>query len=227
MENFEITDLKINKQIQFINDKMFLVGKVIKIIDKFLGVKISNLQDNFKIFSVNEIVKFFIVFEEEAYWCNSKVIGCKSDDCSQLMILEPPKVINRIERRKSPRIPAILDIEYCFLPDNIGEIGKVTQGHQRIKKKTFTIDISRGGIALITYEKIEIGKLLFLSFNIRENIICICSVVRSEANQMGTNFKTALKFVDMDVKHQNIINEYINKKRNLNNNSNMEPKYLN
>lgn len=216
MENFKIMDLKVNKQIQFMNDKMFYVGKIIKKWDKFIGITISNLQDNFKIFNVNEIVNFFVVFEEEAYWCNSTVIGCKSDDYSQLMILEQPKVINRIERRKSPRIPAILDIEYCFLPNNIDELDKVTQGYQRVKKKTFTIDISRGGIALITYEKIESGKLLFLSFKIKENIVSVCSVVRSEVNQGGTTFKTAIKFVDIDVNHRNIINEYVNKKKKAN-----------
>ncbi|KZL90877.1 flagellar brake protein [Clostridium magnum] len=212
MENFKIIDLKVNKQIQFMNDKMFFVGKIIKIEDKFLGVMISSAQDYVKIFNANEIANFFIVFEEEAYWCNSTVIGYRTDDYSQLLILEQPKVINRIDRRKSPRIPAILDIEYCFLPDNIGELTKVTQGYQRMKKKTFTIDISRGGIALITYEKIQKGKLLFLSFKIKENIVSVCSVVRSEANEGNRNFKTALKFVDIDVNHENIINEYINEK---------------
>lgn len=49
----------------------------------------------------------------------------------------------------------------------------------------------------------------------KENIVSVCSVVRSEANQGDTNFKIALKFVDIDVNHQNIINEYVNKKRNL------------
>lgn len=215
MENFKTMDLKINKQIQFMHDKVFFSGKVVKKWDRFLGIMISNLQDNLKIFNINEIANFFIVFEEEAYWCNSTVIGHKSDDYSQLMILEQPKVINKIERRNSPRISAILDIEYCFLPDNIYELSKVTQGYQRIKKKTFSVDISTGGIALITYEKIEKGKLLFLSFKMKENIISVCSVVRSEVNQGDTNFKTVLKFVDIDVNNRNIINEYVNKKRNL------------
>ena len=226
MKNFKINNLKINKQIQFMNDKMFFGGKIIKVEDKFLGVTI-NLHDNFKIFNVNEIANFFIVFEEEAYWCNSTVIGCKLNDYSQLIILEQPKVINKIERRKSPRIPTILDVEYCFLPDNIDGLGKVTQGYQRMKKKTFSIDISVGGIALITYEKIESGKLVFLSFKIKENIVAVCSVVRSESNERDGNFKTALKFVDIDVNHQNFINEYINKKRNPIDNLNKEKRYLN
>ncbi|NOW90698.1 hypothetical protein BCD91_002721 [Clostridium beijerinckii] len=107
MNDFQIMDLKMDKEIHFMNDKIFFLGKIIKKWDKFIGVMISNLQNNLKIFSVSEIASFFIVFEEEAYWCNSRVIGCKSDDYSQLMILEEPKVINRIERRKSPRIRAI------------------------------------------------------------------------------------------------------------------------
>ncbi|MFL0198397.1 flagellar brake protein [Clostridium sp. WILCCON 0269] len=216
MENFKINDLRVNKQIQFMNDKLFLVGKIIKVEDKFLGVMVSNLQDNFKIFNVNEIANFFVVFEEEAYWCNSTVIGCRSGDYFQLIILKQPKVINKIERRKSPRIPAILDIEYCFLPDNIGELSKVTQKYKRMKKKTFTIDISIGGIALITYEKIEKGKLLFLSFKIKENIGLVCSVARSEASEGNANFKTALKFVDINVNHRNIIDRYISERMQSN-----------
>ncbi|OVE69025.1 hypothetical protein CCS79_08855 [Clostridium diolis] len=216
MNDFQIMDLKMDKEIHFMNDKIFFSGKIIKKWDKFIGVMISNLQNNLKIFSVSEIASFFIVFEEEAYWCNSRVIGCKSDDYSQLMILEEPKVINRIERRKSPRIRAILDVEYFFLPDKIEELDKVTQGHQRMKKKTFTVDISAGGLALITYEKIESGKLLFLSFKIKENISSVCSVVRSESNEGDTNFKTALKFIDIDVNHRKIINEYVNEKMKYN-----------
>lgn len=216
MESFKITDLKINKQIQFINNKLFFTGKVIKIDDKFLVVTISNLQDNFKIFHVNAIVNFFIVFITNAYWCNSRVIGCKADDYSQLLVLERPKIINKIERRKSPRIPTILDIQYSFLSDNIDRLSKVTQIYQLTKKKTFTIDISLGGIAIITYEKIKSGKLVFVSFKIKKNILSVCSVIRTEDNKKGTNFKTALKFIDIDIDDQNIINEYINEKMKIN-----------
>lgn len=216
MENFKITDLKTNKQIQFMNNKVFFIGKIIKIEEKFLVVSISNLQDNFIIFNVNAVANFFIVFNNNAYWCNSIVIGCKAGDYSQLVILERPKIINKIERRNWPRVPAILDIEYCILPNNINKLSKVTQMCQRMKKKTFTIDISVGGIAIITYEKIESGKLIFLSFKIKENIVSICSVIRTEANERNANFKTALEFLDIDVNHRNIINEYIGEKMKSN-----------
>ncbi|NRT80586.1 PilZ domain-containing protein [Clostridium beijerinckii] len=85
-----------------------------------------------------------------------------------------------------------------------------------MKKKTFTVDISAGGLALITYEKIESGRLLFLSFKIKENISSVCSVFRSEFDEGDTNFKTALKFIDIDVNHRKIINEYVNEKMKYN-----------
>jgi c-di-GMP-binding flagellar brake protein YcgR len=215
MEILNITDLDVNKQIQFMNGKMFFMGKIVKTENGFLAVKISNKQHNVKIFNTNEITNFFIVLHEEAYWCMSIVIGCSTDGYSQLLILEQPKIINKIERRKCPRLPTVLDIEYCLLPDAISELSQVNQLYQRMKKKTFTIDISVGGVALITYEKFEPGNLLFLSFEVKENISSVCSVARSEVSEGTLNFKTALKFIDIDINHQNIINDYINKKMNL------------
>ena len=212
MDELKIIGLEINKPIQFVNNKKFFEGKIIKLQDKFIGVMISTFQDNVKIFNINEIVNFFIVFEEAAYWCNSSVIGCKAEDYAQLVLLDHPKVINKIERRRSPRVSIVVDIEYCFLPDGVDKKSKVTQGHLRGKRKTFTIDISGGGIAIITYEKIESGSLIFLSFNIKENITTVCSVVRSEEYDGNRNFKTALKFIDIDVSHWNIIMEYVNEK---------------
>lgn len=210
MESFSLTELEINKKIQFINNKTFFEGTIVKLYEKCFGVQVSTEQPNIKIINANQVVDFLIVYDEEAYWCKARVLGCKAEDKGQLVLLNQPEIINRIERRRYKRLQTLMDIEYLILPDGVSTIHDISPILLRQMKKTFTLDISGGGVALVTYQKIEEGKLILISFELEERMMLLCEVVRSEKNEKNDNYKTALKFKDMDDEKRQEIIDYVN-----------------
>lgn len=200
--------LEINKKLQFINNRInFYEGTIVKLYEKCLGVQIPTEQPNFKIIEAADDVDFFLVYDETAYWCKSKVLGCKVEDKNQIILLGEPEVVNKIERRQYKRLQTIMDIEYLLLPEGINGIQDISPILLKQMRKTFTIDISGGGVSLITYQQLEEEKNVLLSFQLEdEKMIILSEVVRSLRNEKNDNYKTALKFKDIaDEKRQGII----------------------
>jgi c-di-GMP-binding flagellar brake protein YcgR len=210
MEKFGLNELEINKEIQFINNKTFYEGAIVKLYEKCMGVQIPTEQPNFKIINENQSVDFLVVYDDAAYWCKSKVLGCKAEDKGQLVLLDQPEIINRIERRQYKRLQALMDAEYLLLPDGVNSIHDISPILFRQMKKTFTLDISGGGVAIVTYQKIEEGKSVLTSFVLDERMAILCEVVRSEKNEKNDNYKTALKFKDIDEERRQDIIDYVN-----------------
>ena len=87
-------------------------------------------------------------------------------------------------------------------------ISKVESIWLKKMKRSFTVDISAGGISLITYEKQTKEKQAVVSFNLNgEKILALCNVVRIE--EISKNKKTAMKYVDIKKEHVQLIDSYV------------------
>lgn len=197
MANFNLGQLEINKKILLVNDKNFFEGTIIKLYENYMGVQIPTDQANFKIINKNQSIEFLLVYDEEAYRCRSKVLGCISEDRSQLVLLEQPEIINKIERRQNKRVQTFMDIEYFLMPEDIQLTDDIPPTIFGQMKKTVSVDVSDSGVALITYEIIREGRIVVVSFELEKKMTIICRVVRSEINDKGENYKTALKFLNV------------------------------
>ncbi|WP_242859835.1 PilZ domain-containing protein [Clostridium drakei] len=215
MDKLVLKNLSLFEQMQFIIKKEFYDGIILKKYDECLAIRVSTLQDNYVPFEVNEQASYILASESEALRCTSKVIGSKLDSNYNIILLEAPTLINKIERREHPRLKVIKDIEYYFLPSKaeISNLNEISASYYAKLKKSFTIDLSTGGVCLVTYESNFDSKEAIVTLHLDEKINALCTVIRVEENDNGSNYKTALKFKLIDQSNLKIINDYVN--RNL------------
>lgn len=204
------------EKIQIIStDKNFFDGIIKTVFPDYFSLQIPTNQPFFKLFITNEFIEFLLVHTNVAYRCKAKILGYKISDTSQLMVVDAPEVINKIERREYKRLSTVMEVEYSCLPADINyaNLKSVPPTFFRKLRKTFTIDISGGGAKIITYEnKFETNSLL-LSMNIGEDIKALCQVVRTEPDPKNLkHFKTALKFKDINDIHRKKIIEFVDEK---------------
>ncbi|EET84977.1 type IV pilus assembly PilZ [Clostridium carboxidivorans P7] len=195
MEKLVLKNLSLFEQMQFIIKKEFYDGTVLKKYDECLAIRVCTLQDNYVPFEVNEQVNYILASENEALRCTSKVIGSKLDSNYNIILLETPTLINKIERRQNPRLKVIKDIEYYFLPSKaeINNLNEISASYYAKLKKSFTIDLSAGGVCLVTYENNFDSKEAIINLHLDEPISALCTVIRVEENDNGSNYKAALK----------------------------------
>ena len=100
------------------------------------------------------VIRFFS--EQSSFIFNTNVIGEAADNI-KLYRLDYPQKINRVQQRNHVRLPVIIDVEYAKAEEKDKNI---------VYKKTTTVDLSGGGMKLLTREKIKSGNKLLLLFSL-------------------------------------------------------------
>lgn len=199
-------------KIQFINnDKTFFNANICKLQWNCIGVIINVNQHNYRILNEEENVQFIYVMEDKAVMYNAKVIAYKLNDRLQFVLLTTPEIVNKIERRKHHRVTALVNVKYSFLPHDSIFIRKddVSALYFKRMKKTFSVDISTGGLNLITYHNNDEVKQAIVTMKINaEEITVLCNVIRFDTGD-GINVKTALEFIDIANEDREIIRDYV------------------
>ncbi|NMM61227.1 PilZ domain-containing protein [Clostridium sp. P21] len=217
MDRLALKNLSLFEQMQFIINNELYDGKILKKYDECLAIKVHILQNNYTPFQVNDNAKYILVSESEALRCNSRVLGSKIEGNYNIVLLETPEIINKIERRQSPRIKIVKDIEYYFLPSKaeIKSISEISSTYYSKLKKSFTIDLSIGGVSLVTYESNLDSRNAIITLHLDEDINALCNVIRVEQNTNNCNYKTALQFKEIDNSKLRLINDFVNRKLRL------------
>lgn len=216
MEHIQISNLATREKIQFINNGNFFEGTITEIQEKVFAVVVTTKQVNFFPLIVGNEIEFIVTTTHIAYKCVSTIIGTKITDQLQLVLLSPPMVLTKIERRKHPRVTLIREIKYCNLPDSLinATVDEVPYTYNLNMKKTFTVDISAGGISLITFNHKTDKDIIYINLLLEENIRAICSVVRSDYDEATHNYRTGLEFKHINKYQWKLINSYVDEKIN-------------
>lgn len=216
MENINIDMVKENSVVKFINEgKVLFDGQVMKVDKNCLGIVINVNQNTYKEFKINENIQLIFVYENQAIKCGATIIGSKISENEQAIIIDMPIVLFKIERREYERIDLVMDVEYARLPEGIEyeKLSAIDPVYFRHYKKTYTIDISAGGVNIVTPIKDKDSKFVLLAFSISENnITTLCGMVRSESMKDGKHKKMAYKFLDIEKEHRQLILDFVNTK---------------
>ncbi|WP_446897184.1 flagellar brake domain-containing protein [Clostridium sp. LBM24168] len=207
-------NIYIGLRIEFVNGKKFFEGIVIKVYDNCFAVNVPVDQDNYSTVKLDDTVNYLVAYKDRAFKCQSKILGLKLGDKFSLLIIDNPNILNSIERRRYPRIKAVMDIGYYFINDNLEykKIQEVPKAYFSKVKKTFSIDLSSNGINIITYEDKVTPKYALVSLFIKEKIDILCSIVRSEYDEKNKNYRTAMHFEDLDSNKWQYIDEFVHSK---------------
>ncbi|MDP4144530.1 MAG: PilZ domain-containing protein [Bacillota bacterium] len=215
MEILNINDLKTDQKIHFIsNNNKFFDGVIKSIHEGFFVVQISTIQENYNLISAGQQVDFIVANDLKAYRCHSKVLNCKVGDNLQAALMETPETVNVIERRQYKRIQCVLEVSYYILPDNqkYTKLEQVPSMLFKKMKRTFTVDISGGGVKLISYDNAITAQFVLVSIKLNTEIFAISSVVRVEDNTK--NCKLALKYECIKEEDRRQILDYVQKRSN-------------
>lgn len=211
MDLLDLSTVKKGDVINLLNtDKSLFSGTIVREYKGCLALAVSIKQENYRRLNKNEAFELIYASKDKATRCSSVVIGSSFNNDFQILLITTPKVIAAIERRQFKRLQTVIDIDYCFLPEKntYERISKVEPIWLKKMKRSFTVDISAGGISLITYEKQTKEKQAVVSFNLNgEKILALCNVVRIE--EISKNKKTAMKYVDIKKEHVQLIDSYV------------------
>lgn len=216
METININNIKENDIVKFITPNKKLVDGIIRKISKdFLGVTINTRQDSYIMLNKNQFVDLILANDRKAVKCTSVILGCTQNDFEQAIIISIPKVILGIDRREFTRLPIVMDIEYSPLPleATYDKLSNVESKYFRYFKKTYTINLSAGGVYFIVSNNEVDSKLALISLSLRdEKIVSLCEKVRTDNADDMKHQKVAYKFNDIKTNHRQLILDFISEK---------------
>lgn len=216
MEFVNVNTLKENDVIKFINPNRTLFdGRVKKISNDFLGIVIYTNQATYMELSKDQSIQLILVYNHKAIKCASIILGSKQNGFEQAIIISIPKIILGIERREFERIPIVMEIDYSPLPDesNYEKLSAVEQRYFRCFRKTYTVDISAGGVNLIILKDDIATNFALLSISLKdENIITLCKKVRTDSMSDNKYNKIAFMYNDIQHYHRQLILDFVSEK---------------
>ncbi|MFW2487432.1 pilus assembly protein PilZ [Clostridium chromiireducens] len=216
MEFINVNSIQENGIVKFITpNKTLFDGVIRKISSEYLGISINIKQKEFIRLNKNESAEFIIVYEHKAVRCSSVILGCSQNDFEQSVIISIPKPIVFIERREFERLSVVLDIEYSPFPLGVKykDLHNVEDHYFTTLKKTYTVNISGGGVCILV-PKDEIDfKYGLISIPLKdEKIVALCEKLRSEPFNNPQYDRLVYKFNDIKPKHRQLIIDFISEK---------------
>jgi c-di-GMP-binding flagellar brake protein YcgR len=215
IDTLSLDDLTVGEKFYFIKENnISSEGQIVTKYDNCFAVSIFSGQANYKPVAVNEQVNFIIANKSSAFNCSSQVLGCKLEDGFQLAVLSIPQITNKIERRKHPRLQIVTAVDYYNLPSftSYKSITQVPALYFKKMKKTFTVDISKSGINLVTYKEDIIPKEGIISLPLEEKIDILASIIRIDFDETNNSFKTAYEFKDIKKDKWSLLNKFIDER---------------
>lgn len=216
MSIIDVNTIKENNIVKFITPKKTLFDGIIKKVDNnYLGITIDTRQETFIRLDKDQIIELILVGESKATKCASVILGCNQNDYEQTVIISMPKVILGIERRKFERLPIVMDIEYSSLPSEVNyqNLNNVEAKYFRSFRKTYTVDISAGGVYFIVSKNEAGSKFALVSISLKnEKIITLCEKIRTDYINDSKHDRVAFKYNDIKANHRQLILDFISEK---------------
>lgn len=216
MDIIDVNTIKESDVVKFINPNRTLFDGIIKkVSSNFLGITIDTRQDTFVRLNKGESIKFILVHERQAIKCSAVILGCNQSDFEQAMIISIPKPLLGIERREFERLPIVMDIEYSLLPSeaNYKSINSVETKYFRSLKKTYTVNISAGGVYFVVSKNEVDSNFALISLDLRnEKIVTLCEKIRVDHINDSKHDRVAFKYNDIKTQHRQLILDFISEK---------------
>lgn len=151
-----------------------------------------------------DLVRVSLVSEMSRIEFETKVVGWRYDNIP-LYTLALPKDYKRVQLRDYVRIPIVLQVDYADLPD---------PGQKPVFIKCNSLDLSGGGIRLLLQKEYPADTSLLLIITIplqarQEELEVVGRVVRSWPDQNVKLYQTALQFIKISRKQQDLIIRFI------------------
>jgi c-di-GMP-binding flagellar brake protein YcgR len=150
--------------------------------------------------------------DDKVYKFHSKILGKKSIGIPVLLV-EKPKLLEKIQRRNYVRINFLNSIDYCFVDDDL-DFNKINDMSE-IKyffRKGKLLDISGGGMRISIKEAANIGDRLLIKIEFPPKEFYIgCRVVRRDKD-LGDTFNLGIQYEKINGSERETIIRFIFKR---------------
>lgn len=155
-----------------------------------------------------EMVHVLISLPSFSIEFKTRVKGFKKDNI-QMVVLEFPEEFKRVQRRRTVRLKVLMDVEIALLPPQPGQEPELV--------KCEAVDISAGGMEIITKHKIERNSNLLVKFELeiekgKMHQFSVKGKVRRSADVPPKSKKLGVEFLDISTADADRIVQYIFRK---------------
>jgi c-di-GMP-binding flagellar brake protein YcgR len=206
--------LSVNSRIEIIGENETFISLIQDVNDDGIAINVPLSGRKVYIMHVGSVIEFYMNFRNEVCKLRAIVQGKTSESGLTLILLSYPELIEKIQRREFFRLPVFIDANYYILPEGriYTNIKDVPLGYYDNMTKSSTVDISGGGIKIITKQNVPRGNFVLVTLTLpqeKQEIKLLCSVVRSDEDIFNKNYKLALRFVGLDRKISDTIIKFI------------------
>lgn len=203
--------LSINQKIEIIEDNTTYKSNIQDINEDYIMIGMPISGSRYYMMHSGTIIEFYVCSDKEVIKCRSVVLGKQKEKNLQLAIISIPEVIEKVQRREFFRLPIVMELKYYALPEDSTyiDLKGVPSGYFKRLEKTLSIDISGGGMMVITKAHLQAGRHILISLMIPEEINLLCTVVRCEYNNIDKNYRTALRYEKIDERIRDKIIKFI------------------
>lgn len=212
----DLKEINENDAVKLINSNKSLVnGQVVKTSDDYMGIKINVKQDTYIELKKGEPIELIFIHSHAAMRCSSFILGVQKKGTEQYIIISTPALIYKIQRREFERVSVLLEAEYSPLSDDeeYKKLKDVDSKYFRFFRRTYTMDISAGGICIVILKSELDSKFALVNLTIKnEEITILCKKVRVAAMNDNNHNKVAYQYEDITEKHRQLILDYVAQK---------------
>lgn len=147
--------------------------------------------------SKGEKITVFYYDEDNVYEFSTSVIG-RAHDRIPIINIEQPQNITRVQRRNHVRVPLVADISCALIKKNltVAEIGS----NQIDFFNAFTLDMSGGGLKIMTKKKVSVGDQLLITVSLNNETLNMQGEIVRVDKDIENKFVCGVNFVGMDNK---------------------------
>ncbi|TDT50593.1 c-di-GMP-binding flagellar brake protein YcgR [Fonticella tunisiensis] len=204
-------NFKINQKLEILDNNIAYKCNIQDIRDDSILINMPYSGIKYYSMHTGSTLEFFICTERDVVKCKSIVVGRTSENNIHMAVLSKPVVIERVQRREYFRLPISMEAKYIILPEDNTyiDLQDVPSGYLKRMKKTLTVDLSGGGVKIISKHNPKKGQKIVLSIHIPEELTIIGTVMRTEYSQINRHYRIALKFESIEEKLRDKIIRFI------------------
>lgn len=208
MEN----SLTVNTKCEVVYEDKVYKSDIQDITEKYVAISIPVSNGEYILLTRGEIIDVIYYDDKNVYKFTSKVIGRKSEGI-QMLLLEPPLEILKVQRRRFFRIEILSKIKFLKVKKNIteAEFNKLcVHADEKNFSEAIMTDLSGGGLKAKIDSDIKIGDMVIIRLPIEDfdvNIPCYC--VRAVKEENSKYYSCGFSFYNINDRVREKIIAYI------------------
>ena len=187
----------------------FFKSNIQDLTEEYIGISVPVLGGRYLPLSKGESVEVLYYLDKDVYGFSTKVIGKKIEKIFIVLLAHPDK-IQIVQRRNYVRVPISIDIS-CAIMGNDKNFAN-TNNNKYEFFNALTLDLSGGGVRVISDRRIGYGEHLMVTLRILDqDIIIHGKIVRIDKKEDGKNIY-GISFIDVKNRTRDRLISFIFKK---------------